>query len=324
MGIGASQSMYIVEDVPGKGKGLVATRDIPKGTKIIAEKPIVTVEQSVASIQQLEDHIHQQVSSLKKDQVQGFMSMTDAFPHSNSEKTPFGICRTNALPMPERDAVGIFPQACRINHACDPNAQNYWNDYSGQLTIHAIKDIQRGEEVTICYLQSFSNRRTRQAELQRGFDFTCSCSLCSLSLQERKKSDSKLDKICVMDGIIDSASPTDLVSCAERLLRLVDRQVQLWKHPAPNNIGLARAYRDAIRIAAANSDAARVRIFADRLEPLYLTAMGDDGPDRIWCIMLLSDPTIHDDWGLSTNWRTTLMDVPVLDEGKFEDWLWRR
>ena len=35
--------VYAVEDVPGKGKGLIATRDIPKGTRIISKEPIITL-----------------------------------------------------------------------------------------------------------------------------------------------------------------------------------------------------------------------------------------------------------------------------------------
>lgn len=183
MGITASQPMYIVDDVSGKGKGLVTTKDIPKGTRIIAEKPIITVGQSVASIEQLENLIHRQVCSLSKNKLQDFLSMTNIYPHTSSAERYLGIIRTHALPMPELNAGRVFLQAGRINHACDPNTQNFWNDYWSQLTIHAIRDIPKGEEITICYLNSRRNRRARQEELQKNFKFTCVCQLCSLPHQ---------------------------------------------------------------------------------------------------------------------------------------------
>jgi hypothetical protein len=36
-------SLYALQDVPGKGKGLVAIEKISKGTRILSEKPIITV-----------------------------------------------------------------------------------------------------------------------------------------------------------------------------------------------------------------------------------------------------------------------------------------
>lgn len=128
-----------------------------------------------------------------------------------------------------------------------------------------------------------------------------------------------------MDGIINQASEQDLVLSAERLLRYVDEQVQLYNDPEPDMIGLSRAYSDAIQIAVANGDIARARIFAERLYPVYLTSMGDDSNDGIQTIRLIGDPTIHDDYGLSMKWKTAIMDVPQgLGPKEFENWLWRR
>jgi hypothetical protein len=68
MGARVSLPMYAVEDVPGKGKGLIATHNIPKGTRIISEQPIITSGHYNADMEQLEVRIHQQVSSLGEDQ----------------------------------------------------------------------------------------------------------------------------------------------------------------------------------------------------------------------------------------------------------------
>jgi hypothetical protein len=43
--------MYVVEGVSKKGEGFIATKDIPKGTRIISEDPVITVERLVANIE---------------------------------------------------------------------------------------------------------------------------------------------------------------------------------------------------------------------------------------------------------------------------------
>jgi hypothetical protein len=318
--------MYAVEDVPGKGKGLIATKDITKGARIISEKPVLTLGQQIADMEQLQVRIYHQVSSLSEDQQREFLSMGNVYPYTNSSERWLGIFRTNALPMgPDLDTGGIFFNTCRINHACDNNAQNFWNENLNQLTIHAIRDIRKGEEITIYYLHSRRNRRARQEDLWENFKFRCSCRLCSLPPDQSRDSDSKLDRIHVLDCIIDQGGLPGLVSSARRMLSYVDEQVQLWSEPTPDEVGLGRAYPDAFQIAIANGDLARARIFAERLVPLYLTTLGDDSPEVIQYSKLSRDPATHDFYGMSMKWKTTLDEVPQgLGPKEFEHWLWKR
>ncbi|KAF2120400.1 hypothetical protein BDV96DRAFT_683838 [Lophiotrema nucula] len=295
MGVTASLPMYAIEDVPGKGKGLIATKDIPKGTRIVSEKPIINSGRHVANMEQLQIRISQQVSSLSQDQQREFLSMDNIYPYTNSLERWRGIFRTNALPIGSQlDAGGVFFIACRINHACDNNAQNFWNENLNQLTIHAVRDICKGEEITIFYLNSRRNRRARQKELWQNFKFTCSCRLCSLPPNQSKDSDSKLDRIHDIDCIIEKRGIRGLVSSAQRMLSYVDEQVRLWNEPTPDEVGLARAYPDAFQIAIANGDLARGSVFAERLVPLYRTSLGDDSPEVIEYSKLVRDPATHD------------------------------
>lgn len=50
-------SMYILQDIEGKGKGLVATKNIAKGTRIISERPVVTTLEGQWSEEWLKKHI---------------------------------------------------------------------------------------------------------------------------------------------------------------------------------------------------------------------------------------------------------------------------
>jgi hypothetical protein len=82
------------------------------------------------------------------------------------------IIRTNRLPVEvERTGGAIFLEACRINHACDDDAQKHWNQRIERHTVHALRDIPEGEEVTIYYLGYDSSRKVRGQRLQDGGSF---------------------------------------------------------------------------------------------------------------------------------------------------------
>lgn len=67
--------MYALQEVPGKGKGLVATRKISKGTRILSEEPIVRVPEVVLDSQTLPASIRRQVDALTPDQRRAFLSL---------------------------------------------------------------------------------------------------------------------------------------------------------------------------------------------------------------------------------------------------------
>jgi SET domain-containing protein len=182
-------SIYALQDVPGKGKGLVAREKISKGTRILSKEAVVTVSESVGS-KRLRTSICKQVEALSENQQRDFLSMHNIHPYRNAAEQYLGIFRTNSLPA---EAVGdkgaIFLEACRINHACDNNAQKNWNEKIKRHTVHALRDINKGEEITITYLGPLKNRKARQKALQERFGFTCLCRLCSLPPEQSQESD---------------------------------------------------------------------------------------------------------------------------------------
>ncbi|KAF1998207.1 hypothetical protein P154DRAFT_439700 [Amniculicola lignicola CBS 123094] len=59
--------MYALRDVPGKGKGLIAIENIPKGTQILSEQPVITTPKRQLDEERLKAQISQQVDSLSLD-----------------------------------------------------------------------------------------------------------------------------------------------------------------------------------------------------------------------------------------------------------------
>jgi hypothetical protein len=101
------------------------------------------------SADQFESSIAGKLSRLAEPQQQEFLSLYNNFPG----KQPLsGIIKTNALSLGSGSMVGgIFPIISRINHSCRPNTQHTWNSSTEHETIHTIRDIQKGEEITISY-----------------------------------------------------------------------------------------------------------------------------------------------------------------------------
>ncbi|KAF2727774.1 SET domain-containing protein [Polyplosphaeria fusca] len=316
--------MYALRDVPGKGKGLVAIEDIPKGTRILSEKPVITTPERQRDDEWLKTHISQQVGSLSEHQRQSFFSMYNLHPYQNVAEQSLGIIRTNALPI-EANGVGggVFLEACRINHACDNNAAKNWNQYIKRHTVHALRDIPKGEEITIYYLGLDSSRSIRQRKLLEKFGFLCSCRLCSLPTEQSQESDKRLERINQLDDLIGHDGMR--LNFSLRTLRYVDERVRLYNEHGPGDSGLSRAYLDAAQTAIANGDLARGRIFAERAVEGWQTAFGSDSEEVIEYGSLARNPAGLQLYGLSMKWKTSSNEVPQgLDPNDFEDWLWRR
>lgn len=328
MSISAIDLMCTLREVSGKGNGLVATRKIPMGTRILSEEPIIRVPEAAPDTQALRASINQQVDALTPENRQAFLSMLNI--HDDDAASRYlGIIRTNSLPFGDREReAGIFINACRINHDCDNNAEKSWNGNINRHTVHAKRDIENGEEITVYYLGVLNSRETRQEALRRKFKIACSCRLCSLPPDQRQESDRRLDEILKLDGLIGRDGIMGILSTPLLILRYVDQQIRLYNEQGPHDTGLPRAFIDAAQIAITHGDLARARIFVERAVLGWTVLEGDDSSQVLQYRALIQDPSKHELYGIyesAMKWKTAVDDIPVgLDSEKFDDWLWRR
>lgn len=63
-----------------------------------------------------------------------------------------------------------------INHSCDPNCEAMEHE-DGRVYIHALRDIERGEELSYNYALIYDGRHT--AAVRRAFQCRCGASCCS-------------------------------------------------------------------------------------------------------------------------------------------------
>ena len=64
-----------------------------------------------------------------------------------------GVYHTNCVGTSDSadHESGLFPNIARINHSCLPNA--FWIYEDNIMTVRALFDIKKGQEITSCYLK---------------------------------------------------------------------------------------------------------------------------------------------------------------------------
>ena len=75
------------------------------------------------------------------------------------------ICGEGQVPI----GFGVFPLAALANHSCNPNCVQTF--VGRRLFYRSIRDIERGEEVTITYVPLSSVHTERRADLLDSFYF---------------------------------------------------------------------------------------------------------------------------------------------------------
>ncbi|KAI3910661.1 hypothetical protein MKW92_036784 [Papaver armeniacum] len=73
------------------------------------------------------------------------------------------------------NAVYILPSF--YNHDCDPNSHIIWIE-NVNARLKALRDIEAGEELRICYIDASMDHGARQHLLFEGFGFRCKCPRC--------------------------------------------------------------------------------------------------------------------------------------------------
>lgn len=161
----------------------------------------------------------------------------------------------------------------------------------------------------------------RQAHLNTGFAFTCTCELCSLPLSSRRLSDRRWNRIIALDR--QMADPFRLLASPISCLRGLREMLRLLKEEGyeEDTAVAARTYYDAFQVATINGDQARAEVSAQRAYAGRVVRYGED------------DATVIEDeglWGQPGIPPDIRQDAEVGAERcadskgrEFEDWLWK-
>ena len=186
------------------GRRLVAARDIPAGTLVFQERPLVVAESAsaVAGLQfgpmpvaaaLLRDDIGAS-SILQANPVQGsqFQSLQSKFtaglkaagaplPSPARIEWAIGLASTNthaSSDEPRRSVLGVL--SSMMEHACNPTATISIGPAAqgSTLSLHTQRDLRAGEPLSISYTIRYAPTAERRRVLLASHGFLCRCERC--------------------------------------------------------------------------------------------------------------------------------------------------
>ncbi|KAF2800254.1 SET domain-containing protein [Melanomma pulvis-pyrius CBS 109.77] len=273
----------IVDHIPGKGKGVVATRLIKKYETFMVDQATVVMdlalEKSMGAPENLE-LLRTAVQRLRRpESVSGLSGKHNGAKdgegkEEEAEDVTGGfeedIMMTNAFgtTVAGESFRGLFPLVSRINHACNPNAFVLFSQAGISIAIKAYRDIQPGEEISISYLLLGLPSADRTEGLKR-WGFTCTCALCTQGAAEKAASDARRRAIAGAEPHIQALWKQGKLNGA---IKLAEEIVQHMKDEAIMPM-LTDQYANLARMFLLQGDKQR----ADEYGELALELLGDLG-----------------------------------------------
>ncbi|KAH8597427.1 hypothetical protein B0O99DRAFT_739471 [Bisporella sp. PMI_857] len=112
---------------PGRGLGMFALVDIPSGTLLLAETPLITVSFYAPFAGLIDAPFLLTVS-----QADAYYSLSPYSGHK-TRSLLVKILDRNAFEIVKGDRNGIFETGSRINHSCVPNSEFEWVTTVGRM-----------------------------------------------------------------------------------------------------------------------------------------------------------------------------------------------
>ena len=151
--------------LPGKGLGIRASIDIPRGTPLLIEEALFSKRGNAVP----------QIWTQHAAFLALFCPVTPGSPATPEKRFDVNNFSMNGTEK------GIFLKASRFNHSCRPNAYFAWNSRSRRIAINAIFDIRTNDEICLNYIPRFFARaRSERHRKLRHYEFTCQCPACEL------------------------------------------------------------------------------------------------------------------------------------------------
>ena len=281
----AVSTLYVIKASPGKGLGMFAAVDIEKGTRILAEKPFFSLvespEWSGSDVYALNE-IPKAFGRLSVGDRDKYMSLH--CPERPDCSAIVSIYEANCYEMGSGACICL--DASRINHSCIPNAHFSWNTKIERETLHAVKDIFKGEEITISYCPAIRTVGQRKLHLESYF-FTCRCPACRIDQDFGIMSQMRRLQMLDLDHKIADFQ-NDAVAAREeygegdeepavlRLVELMDKEGLVYDK--------SQAYRDAAECALKQGLREKALKYAGKELDEEFCCVGRDAPSYLEAI----------------------------------------
>lgn len=259
-------SMFRVSHAGAKGFGVFATRPIASGTRIIADRILLSIDNRDTSVLRA-------AARLKSEDLNGLLSLSlntakqkslsylaaavwGSFPSLGSvtqRRDLLNIFYNNnfALSGPSGKRA-VFLTVARLNHSCIPNSQGNLNTAlpGSQFTIHALREIAEGEEITISYLHDeLGIRSVRQKVLKDGYGFECACEICRTSESGERHEHSHQRRMKIQQLLADFSEQQTTTSSTSGELNLTKAVIETYEKEGLAGRELASLYFAAAGLA---------------------------------------------------------------------------
>ncbi|GAA6006472.1 hypothetical protein JCM11491_004973 [Sporobolomyces phaffii] len=290
-GTHGSTPAFELVDIPGKGIGVVAARDLKAGDLVLKESPVLVLESATAA-----PALDMAYSRLSDQDRERYDALYISEPNEMLPRE-LAIFKTNAIGLGVGSSKGgVFLNGSRFNHACNANCHRAWDDKQGVEWFIAMVDIEAGTELTISYIEYKATRAARQLELQATFGFDCTCDACTLGREETAVSDERRLKIKAISRSTEYlrlVDPLKLVRDVKVAFSLMEEEGILE--------GRADLAFECLSVCAYNGDRLNTRLWTDKTLEL------DRRESGIWSSMYRQmkgwqgTPTRHPGWNFSAS-----------------------
>lgn len=259
-------TMFRVSHAGAKGFGVFATRPIARGTRIMADRILLSIDNEDASVLDAAARL----SAEDRHSLLG-LSMNDAkrksltylataawgsFPSLGDitqSRHLLNIFYNNNFSLSGTSGKrAVFLNVARLNHSCIPNAQGNLNTAlpGRQFTIHALRAIGEGEEITISYLHDeLAIRSARQQKLQEGYGFECACEICSIKDSGERHDQSHQRRLKIQEMLVAFSENQTVPADTSRELSLTKAVIEAYEQEGLAGRELASLYLAAAGLA---------------------------------------------------------------------------
>ena len=283
----------MVNEVGEKGRGLVAARDIKMGERILIDSAVISLKSTFDGVipwkvvRSLKVKIH----ALPAEKAAEFHNLESysciTFSERNLKTLRKEECfnemktfRSNRRFEKEGCVEVLFFVLSLMNHSCAPNVEecplpkeskDQETETVEDYELRAVRDISKGEEITIFYLVKvkslFLNQQDRQIYLKKLFGFNCKCSVCCGDIDDQDSIIEKMEKIFVspdLEVLFFRCSSKKYYTNLDQWKRMAIKGAILTNLSQKLHIGSVEAKMATYASAARAAQFARVQVLLER------------------------------------------------------------
>ncbi|KAK3339639.1 hypothetical protein B0T25DRAFT_574545 [Lasiosphaeria hispida] len=183
-----------LRDLPGRGKGLVATRPVARRAVLMVDWAALLVDAEFPQRVRRalgREMLMEAIGGLERGGREVVLGLARSSSDPGGVLAAEDVVKMNSfsVDLGGRSFMALFPRISRMNHACKPSASTRFDMQTLSSTVTTFH--QPGEETTISYADWGLTYPERQRVLKQKWGFDCACFLCSSSAEEIAESDAR-------------------------------------------------------------------------------------------------------------------------------------